>query len=348
MRIKLFCVLALLLLALPLNAQLVDPKDSVRVATTEDDDALTLSGLQTIDGVSLTPGDRVLVKNQNADGSPHVDNGIYDASEGAWPRSSDADEDAEFTADLFVFAEEGDVNADTGWVCITNDPIIVDTTAVAFEQFAEGATPTPTVTNTPTVTRTPTHTRTPQNTRTHTPTATRTNTPKGFASIPTVTPTPGVVEIPEKWQAFLIFSDDFNQYEHNEYECWVSPWELWLESPSDYTYCRGDETDAWPYVSFTDFPDAIASDRAWRPSFLTNKVNSDLESGMFMIEISKQGESDSEPEDWRDIMFEVDVHVVPESLFGIIWGADPGELIPAPVPTPTTTPTPTRTPTPIG
>ena len=48
----------------------LDVKNSVRAATTS---TLTLSGLQTIDGVALSAGDRVLVKNQ----ANQAQNGIY-------------------------------------------------------------------------------------------------------------------------------------------------------------------------------------------------------------------------------------------------------------------------------
>ena len=57
-------------------------KAHCRVATTAN---ISLSGLQTIDGVSLIEGDRVLVKNQTAG----ANNGIYDVSSGAWTRATD-------------------------------------------------------------------------------------------------------------------------------------------------------------------------------------------------------------------------------------------------------------------
>lgn len=55
-----------------------------RVATTA---AITLSGLQTIDGVALAAGDRVLVKDQ----ASSADNDIYVAATGAWVRAKDFD-----------------------------------------------------------------------------------------------------------------------------------------------------------------------------------------------------------------------------------------------------------------
>lgn len=113
-------------------AQGLDPKASVRVATTT---YITLSGLQTIDGVALNDGDRVLVKDQGTSGQA---NGIYTASAGAWTRSSDFDgtPSAEVTAGAYTFVTEGDDLADTGWVLATNDPITVGVTSLSFVQFS--------------------------------------------------------------------------------------------------------------------------------------------------------------------------------------------------------------------
>jgi hypothetical protein len=107
----------------------LDVKDSVRVATTAN---ITLSGTQTIDGVSVIAGDRVLVKNQTT-GS---ENGIYVAAAGAWSRSADADASAEVTGGLFTFVNEGTTNADSGWVLATNDSITLGTTSLSFVQFS--------------------------------------------------------------------------------------------------------------------------------------------------------------------------------------------------------------------
>lgn len=107
----------------------LDVKQSVRVATTAD---ITLSGTQTIDGVAVIAGDRVLVKNQ----STATDNGIYVVAAGAWSRASDADSDAEVTPGLFTFVEEGTVNADSGWVLSTNAPVSLGSTNLTFAQFS--------------------------------------------------------------------------------------------------------------------------------------------------------------------------------------------------------------------
>ncbi len=109
-------------------AQGIDIRASVRVATTAN---ITLSGTQTIDGVAVIAGDRVLVKAQTAG----ADNGIYVVAAGAWARATDADANAEVTAGMFTFVEEGTANADTGWVLTTDNPITLGTTALTFTQF---------------------------------------------------------------------------------------------------------------------------------------------------------------------------------------------------------------------
>ena len=107
----------------------LDVKDSVKVATTGN---ITLSGTQTIDGVSVAADERVLVKDQT-DAS---ENGIYDCKSGAWARSSDFDSNTEVTSGAFTFVEQGTVNADAGFVLTTDGSITVGTTDLAFTQFS--------------------------------------------------------------------------------------------------------------------------------------------------------------------------------------------------------------------
>jgi len=114
-------------------AQGIDWKASVRAATTV---AVTLaSDLEngdTLDGVTLATGNRILVKNQ-ATGS---ENGIYVvAASGAPTRSTDADVAAELTSNFAVFVEEGTVNADQGYVLTNDGAITIGTTALTFTQF---------------------------------------------------------------------------------------------------------------------------------------------------------------------------------------------------------------------
>jgi hypothetical protein len=108
-----------------------DWKASVRaIATTN----ITLSGAQTIDGVSLIAGDRVAVVGQTT----ATQNGIYVVAAGAWSRATDADSSAEVTPNLSFFVEEGTSNADTQWRLTTNGPIVLGTTNLSFAQIGAG------------------------------------------------------------------------------------------------------------------------------------------------------------------------------------------------------------------
>jgi len=111
------------------SQQGLDVKESVKAATTGN---ITLSGTQTVDGVSLSVGDRVLVKNQTTSS----ENGIYVVASGSWSRAADADADSEVTAGLFTFVSEGTVNGDAGFSLTTNDDITVGSTALTFTQFS--------------------------------------------------------------------------------------------------------------------------------------------------------------------------------------------------------------------
>ena len=95
---------------------------------------ITLSGLQTIDGISIAASDRVLVKNQTAS----ADNGIYVASASAWTRATDMDSWAEVPS-AFTFVQTGTTLADTGWVCTSNAGGTLGTTAITWAQFNSSA-----------------------------------------------------------------------------------------------------------------------------------------------------------------------------------------------------------------
>ncbi len=113
----------------------LDVKASVRAATTAN---ITLSNTQTVDGVALSVGNRVLVKDQ----STGSQNGIYVVASGAWARSTDADNNpgGEVTSGMFTFVEEGTINASTGFVLTTADPITLGTTALTFTLFSSSGT----------------------------------------------------------------------------------------------------------------------------------------------------------------------------------------------------------------
>ena len=114
-------------------AQGIDWKASVRAATTANVTlASDLEDGDTLDGVTLATGNRILVKNQ----STGSENGIYVvAASGAPTRSTDADTDAELTSNFAVFVEEGTTNADQGYVLTNDGAITVGTTALTFTQF---------------------------------------------------------------------------------------------------------------------------------------------------------------------------------------------------------------------
>lgn len=94
-----------------------------------------------VDGVPLAVNDRVLLKDQAAG----AQNGFWvvttvgTGSTGVWDRAPDFDSDSEVTGGAFTFVEEGSINADTGWVLATNNPIVIGGaagTSLTFAQFS--------------------------------------------------------------------------------------------------------------------------------------------------------------------------------------------------------------------
>lgn len=114
-------------------------KQEVRAATTVAGTlASSFENGDTIDGVTLATGNRILIKNQAAP----AENGIYIvAASGAPSRATDADSGAELV-NATVFVSEGTTNADTAWTCTTNATITVGSTSLAFAQFGGSGAPT--------------------------------------------------------------------------------------------------------------------------------------------------------------------------------------------------------------
>jgi len=109
----------------------LDWKDSVRAASTGN---LTIAAPgATIDGVTMAANDRFLAKDQ----STGSQNGIYVWTGAATPatRALDADASAEVTSGMAVTSTEGTANGDKAWILITNDPIVLATTALVFAQL---------------------------------------------------------------------------------------------------------------------------------------------------------------------------------------------------------------------
>jgi len=110
-------------------SQGLDIKEAVKVATTAN---ITLSGTQTIDGVTVSADERVLVKNQNT----ATENGLYLCKASGWSRTDDLAAGADASS-VFVFVDQGTVNADNGFVCSTNKgSAVVGTNNLAFTQFS--------------------------------------------------------------------------------------------------------------------------------------------------------------------------------------------------------------------
>lgn len=111
---------------------LFDAKGSVRVATTTNGTLATaFANGQTIDGVTLATGNRILLKNQ----STQSENGIYTVSaSGAPTRVTDMDVWSEVPG-AFVVVEEGSINADTIWLCTANQGGTINSTAITFQQI---------------------------------------------------------------------------------------------------------------------------------------------------------------------------------------------------------------------
>jgi phage-related tail fiber protein len=90
---------------------------------------IALTGLQTIDGVVVPAGKRVLVAKQTAG----KDNGIWVAAAGAWARAADADTSEKVTPGLLVHVEQGTLYGDSGWQLVTDGNLSLGVTSLGFE-----------------------------------------------------------------------------------------------------------------------------------------------------------------------------------------------------------------------
>ena len=113
----------------------IDYKQATRAVTTTN---ITLSGgaPSLVDGVTLSHNDRVLVTGQTTASQ----NGIYyvttlgSGSNGTWSRSTDSNQTGELLAGTIIMVTEGQIYADTQWKLITDNPIVIGTTALTFTQ----------------------------------------------------------------------------------------------------------------------------------------------------------------------------------------------------------------------
>lgn len=107
-------------------------KDAVRVASTANVDIADAP--TDIDGVTLSSGDRVLLKSQ----SVNTQNGIYvfNGASSALTRSDDADTGEKLKSGSYVFVQEGTANADAGYVLTTDGAITIGASALTWSQFS--------------------------------------------------------------------------------------------------------------------------------------------------------------------------------------------------------------------
>lgn len=115
---------------------LFDSKPSVRVATTANGTLATaFANGQSVDGITLVTGNRILLKNQSAP----AENGIYTVNaSGAPTRALDMDAWTEVPG-AFIAVEVGTGNADTIWLCSADQGGTLNTTAINWQQIPTAA-----------------------------------------------------------------------------------------------------------------------------------------------------------------------------------------------------------------
>lgn len=102
-------------------------KAPVRCATTE---AITLEDEQTIDGVDVVEGDRVLVKDQD----DLIENAIYNVrANSAWERAKDFNGTLDCVGGTRVAVVHGAINALSDWYVVGNGQLIPGTDDIEWE-----------------------------------------------------------------------------------------------------------------------------------------------------------------------------------------------------------------------
>jgi hypothetical protein len=106
-------------------------KRPARVATTG---PILRMGIPVVDGVPLSAGDSILVKDQL---DPR-ENGIYVVSAGMWFRRDDADDDGDIIGGMLVPVAEGAANQGL-WQQTSPDPITIGTSPINFQKIGPSA-----------------------------------------------------------------------------------------------------------------------------------------------------------------------------------------------------------------
>lgn len=112
-------------------------KAPCRLATATSIDMTSLSALtDTVDGVTVAVGDRILVKNATA----NAKNGIYEVvsigtgADGVWARTADYNIASEIKGGQVVVVTAGNTLADTLWIMTAADPATIDVSAITYGQ----------------------------------------------------------------------------------------------------------------------------------------------------------------------------------------------------------------------
>jgi hypothetical protein len=119
----------------------LDSHPSVIAATTANIATLAGGAPNTLDGVTLALGSRVLVKDQTTT----AQNGIYvvttlgTGANGTWARAVDQDSWGEVPS-AYVWVEQGTTNADTGWTCTSDQGGTLGTTPITWVLFSSAGT----------------------------------------------------------------------------------------------------------------------------------------------------------------------------------------------------------------
>lgn len=114
-------------------------KSPARAGTTGSNITLTAGAPTTLDGLSLSVNDRVLVKDQ----TDNKQNGIYfvatlgSGSNGTWTRTTDTDTGAELVTGSYCFITSGTVNANAAYTMVTTGTITIGTSPIVWNLFSQ-------------------------------------------------------------------------------------------------------------------------------------------------------------------------------------------------------------------